>query len=198
VCECDYLTTASAAHYTIADWWLLYHSGIHHTRPWHINWLWFVDADACKEHGIMVFCLVVRAMPDSQMCTASHSPDDVGCLSTLQNGQWEWCIGQPPGLPDVPTLVSPQCSCAIDFPIEIQRPYYPVLLLAFIACGFQSRCSTNSLSWHIKYCMVMHWVTVGHLSALPMCLVAKHSILPAWTASMFHQSCPPPLAVKPS
>ena len=63
-------------------------------------------------------------MSDSSMCTASHSSDDGGCPGTLQTGLREWCIGRPSGLPDAPTPVSPQCSCATDFSSEIQRPYY--------------------------------------------------------------------------
>ena len=56
------------------------------------------------------------------MCTTSHSSDDGGCPGTLQTGLREWCIGRPSGLPDAPTAVSPQCSCATDLPSEIKRP----------------------------------------------------------------------------
>ena len=87
------------------------------------------------------------------MCTASHSCDDGGCPGTLQTGLRKWCIGRPSGLPDAPTPVSPQCSCATDFPSEIQRPYYrcaqqPSLVAGSTADPVQARChGVQSATW---------------------------------------------------
>jgi len=87
------------------------------------------------------------------MCTASHSSDDDGCPGTLQIGLREWCIGRPSGLADAPTPVSPQCSCAPDFPSEIQRPYYrcahqPSLVAGSRADPVQARCDgVQSATW---------------------------------------------------
>jgi len=69
----------------------------------------------------------------------------VVALGTLQTGLLEWCIGRPSGLPDAPTPVSPQCSCATNFPSEIQRPYYrcayqPSLVAGSRADPLQARC----------------------------------------------------------
>jgi len=42
----DYPTTASAAHYTIADWRMLRHSGFYRTWPRHLHQFRSVDAVA--------------------------------------------------------------------------------------------------------------------------------------------------------
>jgi len=86
------------------------------------------------------------------MCTASHSSDDGGGPSTLQTGLYG--NGVLVGLPAyAPTPVSPQCSCATDFPSEIQRPYYrcayqPSLVAGSRADTLQARCrGVQSATW---------------------------------------------------
>ena len=76
-----------------------------------------------------------------------------GCPGTLQTGLREWCIGRPSGLPDAPTPVSPQCTCATDFPSEILRPYYrcadhPSLVAGSRVDPVQARChGVQSATW---------------------------------------------------
>ena len=60
-------------------------------------------------------------------------------------------------------------------------------LSAFTGCGIQSGSITSSLSWRTKCYMDVHQVTLGHLSASPMCLYVEHSAPPAQTASWCRQ-----------